>query len=55
MGRIYIWYMSDGTIKIKIHEHDKSISLTDDFMIYVSVTHTNDFPGVNFTTFYNRK
>ena len=46
MGRIYSWYVSGGTIKIKIHEHGDSIS----------VTHTDEhFPGVDFTTFHNPK
>ena len=49
LGRIYSWYVSGGTIKILIHKHGDSIS----------VTHTDDFiehfPGVDFTTFHNRK
>ena len=34
MERIYSWYVSFGTIKIKIHEHDASVSVTtrDDFI-----------------------
>ena len=46
--RIYSWYVSGGTIKILIHEHGDS----------VSVTQTHDFvkhfPGVDFVTFLNR-
>ena len=49
MGRIYSWFMSGGTIKIKIYEHGD----------FVSVTHTDDFikhfPDVEFTAFHNRK
>ena len=33
MGRIYSWYVSGGTVKIKIHEQGDSMS----------VTHTGDF------------
>ena len=40
---------SGDTIKIQIHEHGN----------FVSVTHTDDFikhfPGIDFTTFHNRK
>ena len=41
--------MSGGTIKIKIHEHGDSLSVThtEDFVKY--------FPGVDLTTFHNRK
>ena len=49
MGRKYIWYVCGSAMKIKIHEHGDS----------VSVTHTEDFkklfPGVDFTTFHNLK
>ena len=57
MGRIYDWYVSGGTMKIKIHGYGDSLSITyaDDFMIYASVTHTDNIPGVDFTTFHNRK
>ena len=49
MGSIYSWYVSVCAIKIKIHEHDDS----------VSVTHTDGFikrfPGVDFITFHKCK
>ena len=49
LGRIYSWYVSGGTIKVKIHKHGDSLS----------VTHTDDFIkhfcGVDFRTFHNRK
>ena len=47
MGRIYRWCVSDGTIKIKPHEHYHFVSVTHDFI--------RDFPGVVFTTCYNCK
>ena len=49
MGRIYFWFVSGGTIKIKILERGD----------FVSVTHTDDFikpfPDVDFIAFHNRK
>ena len=49
MGRIYSWYVSGGTIKIKINEDGD----------FVSLTHTDDFIkhflDVDFTAFHNRK
>ena len=49
MGRIYSWFASGDTIKIKILEHGD----------FVSVTHTDDFikhfPDIDFTAFHNRK
>ena len=49
MGRIYRWFVSGGTIKIKIYEDGD----------FVSVTHTDDFIkhflDVNVTAFHNRK
>ena len=52
MGRIYSGFLSGGTIKIKILEHDDFVSVTflahtDDFIKY--------FPHVNFIAFHNRK
>ena len=45
MGRIYSWFVSGGTIKLKIYGHG-------DFVLF---THTDDFikhfPGVDFTAF----
>ena len=47
MGRIYSWFVSSGTIKIKIYEHG----------YFVSVIHTDEFikhfPDVDFTAFHN--
>ena len=49
MGRIYSWFVSGGTIKLKIYGHG-------DFVLF---THTDDFikhfPSVDFTAFHNRK
>ena len=45
MGRIYSWFVSGGTIKIKIYEDGD----------FVSVTHIKHFLDVNFTAFHNRK
>ena len=49
MGRICSWFVSGGTIKIKILEHND----------FVSVTHRDDFikhfPVVDFTACHNRK
>ena len=49
MGRIYSWFVSGGTIKIKIMEHDDFVSVTetDDFIKH--------FPDVDFTAFHNCK
>ena len=49
MGKIYIWFVSGGTIKTKIYQHGD----------FVSVTHRDDFikhfPDFGFTAFHNRK
>ena len=44
MGRIYSWFVSGGTIKVKILEHGDFVSLTrtDDFIKH--------FPDVDFTS-----
>ena len=48
IGRIYSWFVSGGTIKINIYEHDD----------FLSVTHTDDFikyvPDFDFTKFHYR-
>ena len=49
MGRIYSWFVSGGTIKIKIYEHGD----------FVSVIYTDNlikhFPDADFAVFHNRK
>ena len=36
MGRIYSWYVSGGTIKIKIPEHCNSLSVTHTYICSVT-------------------